>query len=68
MVKKLTYVIYKDGNWYVAENLEYGVASQGKTVSEAKRNLREAVELYLEDAEPRRTNVGHVRVGTLELP
>ncbi len=26
-----------------------GVVSQGKTIEEAKKNLREAVELYLED-------------------
>lgn len=42
-------VIIKEGKWYVARCVELGVASQGKTVAEAKSNLREAVELYLED-------------------
>jgi predicted RNase H-like HicB family nuclease len=35
---------------YVAFNPETGTATQGETVEEALANLREAVELYLEDA------------------
>ena len=42
-------VIVQEGKWYVARCVELGVASQGKTLEEAQRNLREAVELYLED-------------------
>jgi predicted RNase H-like HicB family nuclease len=34
---------------YVALNPETGTASQGETVEEALGNLREAVELYLEE-------------------
>lgn len=34
---------------YVAHNPETGTVSQGETVEEAIRNLREAVELYLEE-------------------
>jgi predicted RNase H-like HicB family nuclease len=34
---------------YVALNPETGTASQGETVEEALANLREAVEMYLED-------------------
>lgn len=34
---------------YVAFNPETGSASQGETIDEAMANLREAVELYLED-------------------
>lgn len=41
--------IHKEGKWYVAQAIELGVASQGLTVEEAKTNLVEAVELYLED-------------------
>jgi predicted RNase H-like HicB family nuclease len=33
----------------VARCLELGVVSQGKTVEEAQKNLKEAVELYLEN-------------------
>jgi predicted RNase H-like HicB family nuclease len=42
-------VIEKEGDLYSAICLELNVASQGKTIDEAKANLREAVELYLED-------------------
>lgn len=41
--------IYREGKWYVAQAIGLGVASQGRTVKEAKKNLVEAVELYLED-------------------
>lgn len=34
---------------YVAFNPETGTASQGETIEEALANLREAVELFLED-------------------
>ncbi len=44
-----TTVITKEDKWYVAECIELGVASQGKTIEKAQDNLREAVELYLED-------------------
>jgi predicted RNase H-like HicB family nuclease len=42
-------LIEKEGRMYSALCLELNVASQGKSVREAKANLREAVELYLED-------------------
>ncbi len=45
--------IQKEGKWYVAYCVELGVASQGKTIAEAKKNLKEAVELYLEDTPAR---------------
>jgi predicted RNase H-like HicB family nuclease len=46
---RLTAVIVKEEKWYVAHCIELGVVSQGKTIEEAQNNLREAVELYLED-------------------
>ena len=45
----LTAVIYLDGDIYVAECPEVGIASQGVTIEEAIENLREATELYLEE-------------------
>jgi len=42
-------LIEKEDNLYSAVCLELNVASQGKTIKEAKKNLQEAVELYLED-------------------
>ncbi len=46
---KSTIVINKEGKWFVARSLELGVVSQGKTIEEAEKNIKEAVELYLED-------------------
>ena len=51
VMKQLTAVIRAENNWFVAENPETGVASQGKTEREALANLSEAVSLYLEEAE-----------------
>jgi predicted RNase H-like HicB family nuclease len=42
-------VVSKEGRWSVATCLELGVTSQGKSVEESLDNLREAIELYLED-------------------
>ena len=42
-------LIEKENGLYSAVCLELDVASQGKTIQEAKKNLQEAVELYLED-------------------
>jgi len=47
---KCTTVITKEGKWYVSKCVELGVASQGKSVEEAQKNLKEAIELYLDDA------------------
>ena len=48
MNKKITAVITRDGYLYVAKCVELEVVSQGRTVEEAKENLKEAVELYIE--------------------
>ncbi len=47
-----TAVIEKDGDWFVALCPELDIASQGKTVEEARKNLAEAIELFLETASP----------------
>ncbi len=47
---KLKCVVEKEDDWYVSYCEELGIASQGETVIEAKRNLEEAFEMFLEDA------------------
>jgi predicted RNase H-like HicB family nuclease len=47
-----TAVLEKENDMYVALCPELDVASQGKTVEEATANLKEAVELFLECADP----------------
>lgn len=42
-------IITQEGRWFVARAVDLGVVSQGKTVSEALKNLKEAATLYLED-------------------
>lgn len=47
---KFAVVVEKDEDgYYVALCPELDVASQGKSVEEALRNLREALELYMDD-------------------
>ena len=46
---KFTTIISQEGKLYVARCVELGVVSQGKTIETAQENLKEALELYLED-------------------
>jgi len=45
----LKYILYKEGDYYVSQCLNVEVSSFGDTVQESIDNLKEAVELYLED-------------------
>lgn len=47
---QVTAAITHEPPWYVARCLDVEVTSQGETVDEALANLREALELYFEDA------------------
>ncbi|MFA6376777.1 MAG: type II toxin-antitoxin system HicB family antitoxin [Candidatus Paceibacterota bacterium] len=46
---KFTIITTKEKGGFVIRCAELGVVSQGKTVKEAQKNIKEAVELYLED-------------------
>ena len=50
MTRYLTAIIEKEGDGYVSLCPELDVASQGDTIEEARKNIREAVELFLESA------------------
>jgi len=50
MNRQLTAIIEREGDGYVALCPEVDVASQGDTVSEARDNLKEALELFFEMA------------------
>jgi len=50
MTRRLTAVIEREGNGYVALCPEVDTASQGDTVDEARSNLKEALELFFETA------------------
>ena len=50
--RSYTAILEKEDGMYVALCPELDVASQGATVEEATANLKEAVELFLECADP----------------
>lgn len=62
---KYNVIIKQEENWYVAKCLDNSVASQGKTIEEALKNLKEALELYYQDEEPKKPN--NIFVTTLEV-
>jgi len=66
MSLKFTVVIQKEEEWYVAKCIENGVASQGKTIEGSVSNLKEAIELYYEDAKPENV-VSSAFITTLEV-
>ena len=49
MTFKGTIKIELEDEWYVATCLENNIASQGKTITDAMKNLKEAITLYYED-------------------
>jgi predicted RNase H-like HicB family nuclease len=49
---RFTAAVTHEPPWYVARCLEVEVASQGKSIEEALTSLKEALELYFEDASP----------------
>ena len=49
MTYKFTTIIQQDSKWFVARCVELGVVSQGKSIEQAQKNLKEAVELFLQD-------------------
>jgi predicted RNase H-like HicB family nuclease len=53
MTRRLTAVIQRENDGYVALCPELDIASQGDSISSARRNLSEALELFFEYAEPK---------------
>ncbi|MDI6846534.1 MAG: type II toxin-antitoxin system HicB family antitoxin [Candidatus Bathyarchaeia archaeon] len=51
MVEKLNFssIVWREENLYVAWCPDLDIASQGKSIEESLDNLKEAIELYLED-------------------
>ena len=52
MTRQLTAIIEKEGEGYVAFCPEVDVASQGATIDEARKNIKEALDLFFETASP----------------
>ncbi|HMO78557.1 MAG TPA: type II toxin-antitoxin system HicB family antitoxin [Candidatus Paceibacterota bacterium] len=49
--KNFKNVVWKEGKQFVAQSLNVDVSSFGDSKAEALQNLREALELYFEDAD-----------------
>lgn len=50
MQQSLTAIIEREDEMYVSSCPELDIASQGNSIEEAKANLQEAIELFLETA------------------
>jgi len=48
-MKKLKYVVYNEGQYYVSQCLNVDVSSFGNTIQEAIDNLNEALALYFDE-------------------
>ncbi|WP_245610394.1 type II toxin-antitoxin system HicB family antitoxin [Thermococcus celericrescens] len=55
-------VIWEDEGVYIVREVFTGVTTQGKTIEEALRNLKEAVELYLEEFPEMRKQLEKIRL------
>ncbi|MCE5223997.1 type II toxin-antitoxin system HicB family antitoxin [bacterium] len=67
-MKELNYIVWREDDCYISQCLNVEVASFGKTIEEAIKNLVEAVELYLEDEKIEFQNIEDVLVGSKRLP
>jgi len=50
--QNFTAVVEREGDGYVSLCPQLDIASQGASIEEARRNLIEAIELFLETADP----------------
>lgn len=52
-MREFTAVFERDGEWWVGSVLELpGALTQGATIEEARENLKDAIQVYLEDCDP----------------
>jgi predicted RNase H-like HicB family nuclease len=68
---RLTAIIERDGDGYIALCPELDIASQGSSIEEARSNLVEALTLFFECAEPSEIAErfhGEVFVTQVEVP
>ena len=68
-MRNFHYTLYREDSDYVAQCLDFDVSSFGATEQEAIVNLKEAIELYLEDLPPteRMPHISNVSVGELAI-
>jgi len=59
---RLNVVIWKEEDVFVVKEVFTGVTTQGETIEEALNNIREAVELYLEEKPEIKEELGKLDV------
>jgi predicted RNase H-like HicB family nuclease len=52
MEKMIKALVYFDGTYYCAKCLEFDIFTQGKTIDETIKNLKEAVQVHFEGIKP----------------
>ncbi len=52
-MRHVKYVIYRDGEYFVTKCLNFELSTFGETIDEAQKNMKEALELYFEDEDPK---------------
>jgi len=65
---EVTVFVWREGKWYVAYEPTSGVASQGRSVNEVLNNLKEALELYLEEEDAEVHQIERVMITKLKIP
>ncbi|MBK8515232.1 MAG: type II toxin-antitoxin system HicB family antitoxin [Saprospiraceae bacterium] len=68
-MKSFKYIITKEGKFYISRCLNVEVSSFGKTLDEAKSNLKEALDLYFEDNNERfdLQNISETIIGEMKI-
>ncbi|HEY5714014.1 MAG TPA: type II toxin-antitoxin system HicB family antitoxin [Candidatus Gracilibacteria bacterium] len=66
-MNQITYVIWQEEEGWVSKCLTTGVTSCGDTQEEAIKNLKEALELYLEDQPEANYKRDHIQFGSFSV-
>ena len=53
MKNTISFKISKKGKYYTASAKDFFIVTQGKTLDELSKNIKEATELYFEDESPK---------------
>ena len=57
---KLQTLVWREGKTYIIKEVVTGVTTQGKTIEEAMKNIKEAVSLYLTEMPKVRSELKHM--------
>lgn len=66
-MRKIHYTLYRENSDFVVQCLDCDISTFGSTEKEALDNLKEAVELYLEDSLADSPEIKEVKVGELSI-